>query len=318
MKLGVSHQRPEHLTPARLAYLRAMGVESLEVRITSAEYSLAELVRIKDTVEGAGLKLHEIMLNDKYSAPEVCLGLPGREQTIDLLKRFICDLGKAGIKYTTYAWSTLGTYETGRPLERGLPTRGFEQAVALAKPNAHERAFSDEQMWANYEHFMREILPVAEEADVRLQLHPNDPPVSHQGIARIIRSTEGYRRALEISNYSPYAGILFCVGTYGEMTGPDGRGEDVVAAVREFGRRGLIHQVHFRNVDSPLPNFRETFPDNGWLDMPAITRALQEVGFEGMLVPDHVPDSAKLEGGPNVAEAFIFGYIRGLIQSARR
>jgi mannonate dehydratase len=318
MKLGVSHQTRAQLTDGHLAYLKALGVESLEVRIGSADASLETIVAIKRQVETAGLKLHEIMLMDKYSASEVCLGLPGRDQTIELLKKFLRDLGRAGIKYTTYAWYTAGAYQTGRPLTRGCPTRGFNLDAALAMPNAFGRVYSEDDMWETYAYFIERMLPVAEEADVRLQLHPNDPPVTHQGVARIFRSTEAYRRAMEISRHSPYSGILFCVGCFAEMLGPNGNGEDIVAAIREFGARGHIHQVHFRNIDCNMPNFRETFPDDGYVDLPAIVRALGEVGFDGMLVPDHVPDTAALEGGAHVGEAFILGYIRGLIQSVGR
>lgn len=313
MKLGVSHQRPEMLTDDHLAYLRHMGVESLEVRTTSDRCSFDEIMAIKKQVEGAGLHLHEIMLNDKYSAPEVTLGLPERQATLDLLKRFIDDLGRAGIRHTTYAWHTGGAYQTHRSETRGCPTRGFALDAALALPNQYEQVYSDEAMWDSYATFVEQIVPVAEAADVRLQLHPNDPPVTHQGIARLFRSTDNYRRGMAMSNDNPYNGILFCVGCWAEMFGPDDQGEDIVAAIREFGAKGLIHQVHFRNIDAPMPNFVETFPDNGYVDMVAVFEALAEVGFRGMVVPDHVPQTSDRAG-----EAFIFGYIRALIQMAQR
>jgi mannonate dehydratase len=163
-------------------------------------------------------------------------------------------------------------------------------------------------MWANYEYFIKRVLPVAEDAGVRLQLHPNDPPVTHLGVARIFSSRKAFRRALEIANYSPYSGFLFWVGCWAEMSGPEGKGEDVIGAIQEFGSRGHIFQVHFRNVSSNLPDFHETFPDNGYLNMHRVMRALKEVNFNGMVVPDHVPRCA---GG----EAYIFGYIRTLIQA---
>jgi mannonate dehydratase len=311
MKLGVSHQKPEMLTDEHLAYLKRMGIESLEVRTTSDRCSYDEIVAIKEKVEGAGLCLHEIMLNDKYNSPEVTLGLPEREATIALLQGFIEDLGRAGIKHTTYAWHTGGAYETHRAETRGCPTRRFELETALAMPNKYDRTYSEDEMWENFAYFIERLLPVAEAADVRLQLHPNDPPVTHQGVARIFRSTEAYRRGMALSNDNPYNGILFCVGTWAEMFGPINQGEDIPAAVREFGAKGLIHQVHFRNVDAPMPNFNETFPDEGYVDMVEVFRALTEVGFEGMVVPDHVPNTPDGLSG----EAFIFGYIRALIQA---
>ena len=182
-------------------------------------------------------------------------------------------------------------------------------------PNLYDRVYTDEEMWDNYEYFIKEVLPVAEDAGVRLQLHPNDPPATHSGVAQIFRSTQAFRRAMEIANHSPYSGILFCVGCWGEMFGLDGKGEDVVQAIHEFGSRGHIYQVHFRNVSSTLPDFYETFPDNGYLNMYTMMKTLGEVNFNGMVVPDHVPRSVNSEGGRNHEEAFIFGYIRALIQA---
>lgn len=312
MKLGVSHQRPEMLTKDHLAHLKRMGVESLEVRTTSDRCSYGEIIEIRERVDAADLNLHEIMLNDKYSSIEVTLGLPGRDETIELLQHFIEDLGRVGIKHTTYAWHTGGAYETQRTVTRGCSTRGFCLEAALALPNIYERTYSDEEMWDNYSYFIEKMLPVAEAADVRLQLHPNDPPVTHQGVARIFRSTENYRRGMNLSENNPYNGILFCVGSWAEMFGPDGKGEDIPAAIREFGSKELIHQIHFRNIDTNMPDFVETFPDNGYVNMVAVFKALAEIGFKGMVVPDHVPTTPDGLSG----EAFVFGYIRALIQMA--
>jgi mannonate dehydratase len=99
------------------------------------------------------------------------------------------------------------------------------------------------------------------------------------------------------------------------MMGPDGRGEDIVDAIRRLGKEHIF-QVHFRNCDSNLPRFKEVFPDDGYVDMPQIVRTLKEVGFDGMLVPDHVPTSTESEGGPKAGEAYILGYLRALIQSS--
>jgi len=314
LKLGVSHQRPHMLTPEHLDYLKQMGVEYLEVRLPEAEATYEHLSGIKRTVEDAGLRLFEVMLSDLYSSPEFTLGLAGRGRAIARFQHFLRDLGKAGIGATTYAWHTGGAYQTGTTTTRGCQTRQFELAKAARLPPAAGREYPDEEMWANYEYFMARVLPVAAEARVRLQLHPNDPPVTHQGVARIFRGRQAFRRAMEIAGHSPWSGLLFCVGTWAEMAGDAGQGEDVIAAIREFGAGGRIFQVHFRNVSAPLPGFHETFPDNGYLNLYRVMKALGEVRFNGMVVPDHVPRCAG-EGGPKAAEAYIFGYIRALIQA---
>ena len=309
MRLGISHQRPEDFSDERFRYLRTMGVETMEVRLESDEATFERLRDIRDRVTGAGFELHEIMLDDLYSAPAFTLGLPGRDAVIDRLCGFIRDLGRLGIRYTTYAWHTGGAYQTGTTVSRGATTRLFRDADAQALPNAYDGTYDDDAMWANYRHFIDRVLPVAKAAGVHLQLHPNDPPVNHQGVARIFRSTDAFRDAIEIAAGDTHAGILFCVGTWSEMPGANGRGEDIVAAIREFGASGHIHQVHFRNTSAPVPDFHETFPDNGYVDLVAVMRALADVGFDGIVVPDHVPGDGRLE------EAYTFGYIRALIQA---
>jgi mannonate dehydratase len=313
LQLGVSHQTPRTLTPARLRFLRQMGVEKVEVRIPSEASSYDDICRVRDTVQGGGLGLHEIMLADRYSCRPIALGLPESGAEINLFKRFIRDLGRAGVGIMTYAWHTGGAYATGRTETRGCSTRLFQLAEAQALPDAYERRYSHDELWDNYAAFIREILPVAEDHGVRLQLHPNDPPVDHQGVPRLFSSRVAFRRAMEIAGYSPHSGILFCVGCFAEMFGPEGSGEDVAGAIYEFGSRGHIFQVHFRNISSPMPDFHETFPDNGYLDMYRIMTALAEVGYDGMVVPDHVPQLGGETG--DAGEAYILGYIRALIQA---
>lgn len=316
MKLGVSHQRPEMLTAEHFRYLHAMGVQAMEVRISSDHSSLPELEEIQQRVEGAGFELFEIMLSDRYTFSETAIGGPNRDRDIDFFLRFLADLGRAGIDKTTYAWHFGGMYKTGTTLTRGCTTRFFDLAAMESVPPTYDREYAAEELWDNYAYFIERVLPVAESSGVRLQLHPNDPPVDQCGVARIFSSTAAFRRAMEISEHSRYSGILFCVGCWAEMFGSDGEGEDIVAAIEEFGGQDHIIQVHFRNIDSPLPRFSEVFPDNGYVKMPDIMRALHRVGFKGMAVPDHVPRFAESEAGIKASEAFIFGYIRALMQSA--
>ena len=99
------------------------------------------------------------------------------------------------------------------------------------------------------------------------------------------------------------------------MSGTDGQGEDIVEAIHELGPKGHILQVHFRNVSSNLPDFHETFPDNGYINLYRIMKALGEVGFNGMVVPDHVPVCCDSDAGPKASESYVFGYIRALIQA---
>ncbi len=322
MKLGVSHRREEHLTNDHLRYLRQMGVEQVEVRISRARADLNRIREIKSIVEQAGLELFEIMLYDLYSSPAFALDLPGRESDIDEFVRFIENLGRAGIEHTTCAWCTGGVYKTGEVSLRDCVTRDFrlQDAVKAAAAGdsslaAAGRIYSEEEMWWSYTNFMETVLPVAERCGVRLQLHPNDPPVDHGGIPRIFRSTAAFRRAMEIAGGSPYSSILFCVGCWAEMSGPDGDGEDIGAALSEFVRSGHVHQLHFRNVSSPMPGFTETFIEDGYVDMRALMQILVDSGYTGMVVPDHVPRPLKSDAGRYGTEAYLLGYMRSMIDA---
>ena len=316
MKLGASHRRQDQLTKSHLTYLRQMGVEQVEVRISRRDADLATIREIKKQVESAGLGLFEIMLNDLYSSPALALDLPEQREHIIEFKRLIENLGRAGIDNTTYAWCTGGVYKTGESTIRECATRDFRLEKALMEPPAYDRIYTEQDMWLSYERFIEEVLPVAERSGVRLQLHPNDPPVTHQGIARIFSSTESYRRAMAISDHSKYSTILFCVGSWAEMSGPDGTGEDIAAALSEFVRARVVHQVHFRNVSSPLPNFQETFIEDGYVDMGRTIQVLADSGFDGMVVPDHVPQTGGSDAGTYGAEAYLLGYLRSMIQTA--
>lgn len=317
MKLGVSHQTVDKLNDMHFNYLKQMGVEYLEIRMMKPEVSYQEIMDIRKKVEDAGLKIFEVMISAQYRSKDYILATPKRDEAIRFFRDFIKTLGRAGIDCTTYGWLTTGkAYQTGRTMCRGCNTRLFELEEAQKLPNAYDREYSDGDMWDSYEYFIKEVLPAAEDSGVRLQLHPNDPPVTNQGAARIFRSAGAFKRAMEIANHSPYSGILFCVGCWAEMFGPDGSGEDIVKAIHDLGSQGHIYQVHLRNVSSHMPDFSETFPDNGYVNLYNIMKALREVHFNGPVVPDHVPRCVDSDAGPNAAEAYVFGYIRALIQAA--
>ena len=314
MKLGVSHQLPQDLNQERFDFLLSLGVEAIEVRLPSTEATREHLEEIVSNVKDTGLELHEIMLVDLYNSTAAALNLPQRDEDIEFFKIFLKDLGELGIPHTTYAWHTGGMYQTHRDVTRGVPSRGFSTELANAAPQEFDRSYEEDELWENYERYIHEILPVAQAAGVKMQLHPNDPPMDHQGVARLFKSTDSFRRAMQIANQSVNSGILFCVGTWAEMTGPAGEGEDVAQALREFGTAGQVHQVHMRNITTPLPDFTETFPDDGYLNLHAIMDVLIDIGFTGMIVPDHVPGDSD---NALINEAFTLGYLRALIQYAK-
>jgi mannonate dehydratase len=158
------------------------------------------------------------------------------------------------------------------------------------------------------------VWSVAEEYKVRLCCHPHDPPTpadkGYRGVHRVLGSVDGLKRFIDITP-SPYHGLNFCQGTVSEMLEHPGR--DIYDVIRYFGSRGKIFNVHFRNIKGGFLNFQETFPDDGDVDMIKAIRIYKEVGYDGMIMPDHVPRIAGDVSGAQ-AYAFAFGYIQALIQ----
>ncbi|MBM4437218.1 MAG: mannonate dehydratase, partial [Actinobacteria bacterium] len=178
-----------------------------------------------------------------------------------------------------------GVWSTSRtaPTRGGATSRAFELALVQNAPLTHARVYSADEMWANHQYFVERVLPVAEEAGVKLALHPDDPPVpSLGGVARIASSFEGFRRIVE-ANPSPNHGLNFCMGCWSEM------GTDVVSAIRYFGARRKIIYGHFRDVQGTAEKFQECFLGEGNVNIVAAMRALHATGFTGFLIDDHVP-----------------------------
>ena len=180
------------------------------------------------------------------------------------------------------------------------------------RPFTHGREYSQEEIWDNFAYFMREIIPVAEETGVRLALHPNDPPVRILGgVPCLINSFSNYQRAFEIAG-SHALGMEFCTGCW--LEGGDRFG-DVEAGLRWCSERDRICLVHFRNVSAPLPNFTETFLDNGYRDMYPLMKILVETKYGGTVTLDHTPAFVQ-HAGSGSGTAYAIGYMRALLERA--
>jgi mannonate dehydratase len=144
--------------------------------------------------------------------------------------------------------------------------------------------------------------------------HPHDPAMPRdlgfRGVHRVLGSVEGLKHFVEIAP-SPYHGLNFCQGTVSEMLENPAR--EIFDVIRYFGSRGKIFNVHFRNIRGHFLDFQETFPDDGDVNMIEALRVYKEIGYAGMIMPDHVPE---IEGDPSQKQAFAFayGYIQALIQ----
>ncbi len=305
--IRIAHRMRPRPTQEDLAYFQQMDIDAATIWTTIEDNNEAYMAETRALLEEHGILVNNIGILDLHCDPALTLGLAERDEKIEQYKRYLRALGKAGITYTTYAHMAnikmLPYYQTGMgPTRGGVMTREFDAEKAKSLPLSHEREYSEDEIWASLTRFLREVIPVAEDAGVRIGLHPDDPPVpSLGGVARVIRNVEGYERALELAD-SPNFGICHCVGTWAE--GGAMMGKDPIEFIRYFGAE-KIWKIHFRNVDAPLPVFKETFVDNGYVDMHQVLRTLREAGFDGALLPDHVP-------GDSNHTSYTLGYMRAL------
>jgi mannonate dehydratase len=305
-----------------LAFINQMGVNYV-VLWTDGEHAGYEYYAgRRELFNAAGLKVYGFGSRSVHNQPKITLGLPGRDEKIEEYKQHLRNLAKAGIPYTTYAHMANGIWSTERETTRGgAPARAFNLETARAGhwdgemfegPLTHGRKSTEDEIWDNFEYFIKQVAPVAEEVGVKIGIHPDDPPVPELGgVPRcIFGNFEGYRRAMEIAD-SPNVGLCLCVGCW--LEGGDWMGKDVVETIHYFGERDKLFKIHFRNVSQPLPYFVETFLDDGYMDMYDVMRALREVEFNGVIIADHIPLMAK---DRRVGTAFSIGYMKALLERA--
>jgi mannonate dehydratase len=317
----ISLQVPSDPGAQDLELARQLGIGYVNIPSGGQNATLENFVRWKERVEAAGLRVWNIGNSNVHNMPEVTLNLPGRDAKIEEYRQYLRNLAKAGIRYTTYAHMGNGIWSSEPEKTRGGATaRAFRLETAKGRwdgkvfegPLTHGRRYTEAEIWENYTHFIRQVVPVAEELGIRIGIHPDDPPVPELGgVPRcIFGNFAGYTRALEIAN-SPNIGVCLCCGTW--LEGGAGMGKDVIEAIRAFAKMGKLWKIHFRNVSAPVPHFVETFVDNGMMDMWKVMKTLVEVDFRGALIADHVPS---MVGGRSVGWAYSMGYIRALLARA--
>jgi len=314
--IKLAHRLPARISENDLLFLKQIGMRWARVEF-GTEASLEHVRRTQDRYGRYGLKIFS-GVHYAYRSLKIQLGQPGRDQDIETFQTFLRDLGRLSIPVANIDFHPANTYTTAQvESPRGYVAREFKLSDFRTKVEKQffDREYSADDIWANYTYFIKAVLPVAEEANVRLALHPDDPPLAKMnGVAKILTHYDGYRRAEQISGNSRHWGLTFCIGTWSE--GGDQMGKDVFEMIRDFGGRGKIFDVHFRNVSSPLPHFVETFPDDGYLDMYRVMKALRQVRFSGSVVPDHVPQLAGDEGIRRAGTAYCIAYMRALLRRA--
>ena len=325
MKLAMSARiDDESLTFAR--QLGATHVDCGGQTLLAADkgyYDFQTLLLLRQRIQDAGLHWAVLGGVPQDWFDKIKLGLPGRDEQIDNWCKTLRNMGAAGVPVLGYFFS-LRCGDGNYGLRTSKTTRGRGGAIVPSfdydlvqgatqeywdPPISESVQMSEEQMWDNLTYFLKAVIPVAEEAGVKMALHPDDPPISPiAGVARIMRSHDALKRFIEIVP-SDCNGLWFCQGTISEMPG------NVLDAIRYFGSRNKIFYVHFRNVTGTVPAFSETFIDEGHVNALEAMLTYKELGYAGALMYDHVPGLVVDREGNHASIAFAVGYMKALIDT---
>ena len=310
-----------------VAFLQQIGVDWVMLSSQQVpEHSASCYKELRDLLGEYGLKIYRLANDELHNMPDVTLNLKNRDRMIERYLQYIADLGEAGIHYATYAHMGNGIWRDlkRRPVRGGATAGGLD----LTSPNrsvyfgdfewplSHGRDFSEDELWDNYTYFVKQVIPVAESSGVYIGFHPDDPPVyTMAGVPRCILGTfDGYKRALEIAD-SPNIGVCLCVGCW--LEGGEAMGCSPEAFIRYLAERKKLFKLHVRNVTAPLSSpggFNETFPDAGYYDLISVLKTLDDVGFDGAIMNDHLID---MVGGHYACEAYFTAYLKGAVDGVQ-
>jgi mannonate dehydratase len=308
---------------AGMRRVKQLGVNHVLMSGPPIPWQEPEIRARMDKLKSAGLALGNMMIG---GFPQTIYGKPGRDEEIEKVRQSIRAAGRAGlpvVEYNFYAHRIVEGYyeETGRA---GAGLTAFDyQRVKDLPPLPKEGAHTLDEVWANITYFLKAVIPVAEEAGVRMALHPNDPPAPiSRGSGQIMGTLAGWKKLIEIVPVKSN-GITFDCGVTREM------GEDPVEVCRYFGSRDRINHIHFRNVRvrKPYENYSEVFIDEGVIDMFAVMKELVRQKYPRLMYPEH-PRALDYDrenpkftpfypgGGGYTGYAYNVGYARAMLQAA--
>jgi mannonate dehydratase len=304
---------------ANLEYNLRHGVRHLTVQLRrsapGAGWDLEEMKRMRENCDKHGMILEAIRMDSDY----ITMPKGGeRDREIDNITGNIRKAAQVGVKIITYHWTVIPIRRNTRTPGRGGATyAGFklEQNWKELPAGKSGRVTSDDY-WERITNFLRNVIPVARESDVKMACHPYDPPglpFGYQGADNwdspaVFEAIKRYEAVVD----SPYNGFQLCLGTTGE--GLKKPSAEILPIVQYLGERGKIYQIHMRNIKGGLHQFEEVYPDEGDMDFHRIMRILRDTQFAGALCPDHMPRHRDDPGGLQ-ALAFGYGYIKALIQA---
>lgn len=287
-------------------------------------WTLEELIAIRNAVEAEGLKLEAIENFDPAHWHDILLDGPKKRQQLENIKTIVRRVGESGIPIIGYNFSIAGV--CGRvtgpfarggavsvgmdgPLDTPLP-KGmvWNMVYDPDAPQGIVASIGDEELWLRLNGFLSEVLPVAEQAGVKLAAHPDDPPMpTMRAQPRLVYQPHLYQRLLDLHS-SPANQLEFCLGSLAEMT--DG---DIYETVDQYSRQKKLAYVHFRNVRGKVPHYKETFVDDGDIDMVRVLQILKKNQFDGVIIPDHTPQMT-CDAPWHAGMAYAMGYMKAALQ----
>jgi mannonate dehydratase len=341
MSIRIAVGQFHELTDERLRFAAQIGATGLQMNNPylpgETRWQEADVRALVEKTEGYGLKFEAIENVPTHFYNKAMLGLPGRDEQIENYQATIRAVARAGVPVLGYHFMPNSVWSTDRSASTrgGAEARRFEMAavdavaddvaamkVMMPTTLGHQSSMpvfakgdeviTEEQMWSNYEYFIKAVLPVAEEEGLRLALHPDDPPVPMLGgVARLFYRPWGFKHAYELAGSSSSWALDLCLGCCSEMPG----GKDAVHEMIEyFAPKGAIAYIHFRDVQGSVPDFTECFIGDGNYDPAEVMVLLAKNGFDGFLLDDHVP---KMDGDSDWnhrGRAHAIGYMQGLLR----
>lgn len=328
MKIGCQHGGTGK---KNLEFLARYGVFNMDAgspkMIEGVGWDLEDAMAQKEACEKYGISLDAYHLPlssagiERVSTPNIMLGKsPERDREIEMIQQMITVAAKVGAKvlmYNTIIHVILRTEDTLDPTRGNTLYRSwnYEKARVRNEPNTIAGVVSIDEIYERITYLLDRILPVAEEYNIQLANHIADPPapVGYRGITRWNSPDvfEGIKRFAQLYD-SPSHGFNLCLGSTAEGL-KDPRTE-ILPIIKWVGERKQIFNIHLRNIKGGWNDFQEVYPDNGDMDFLEILKALRDVDYDGMVMPDHVPHhedpAAALQG-----HAFAFGYIKALMHA---
>jgi mannonate dehydratase len=286
-------------------------------------WTVEELTTLRRDIEAAGLKLEAIENFDPAHWYDVLLDGPRKREQLENVKTIVRRIGEAGIPIMGYNFSIAGVcgrvsgpfargnaHSVGMdgPLEAPMPNgMAWNMVYDMHAPPGIVPSATHEQLWQRLEDFLEVVLPVAESAGVVMAAHPDDPPMpTMRGQPRLVYQPQMFQKLLDLRP-SRASALEYCVGTVAEMT--EG---DVYKWTDQYSRQGKLAYVHFRNVTGKVPHYRETFVDDGDIDMVRLLQILKRNKYAGVLIPDHTPQMT-CQAPWHAGMAFALGYMKAAL-----